>query len=208
VAYGCGGSTPPVRTRRLGKERAVRNTTTFWAPLAEIRMSHRSTRALSSATVERYRQWLEEGRGGPPVRLARHGDGYLVRDGRHRVAAALAAGWRFIEAEVRPISRLLRRVGLIARLYGRRCSSRPHGDEVLLEERLVCTEEERVRVPPSPSGLRSVNGKHTPFVRLGCGFESCRRLSHARSSKDRAPPCEGGGRWFESSRAYSRGRSS
>ena len=24
--------------------------------------------------------------------------------------------------------------------------------------------------------LRSVNGKHTPFVRPGCGFESCRRL--------------------------------
>jgi hypothetical protein len=26
------------------------------------------------------------------------------------------------------------------------------------------------------SRLRSVNGKHTPFVRPGCGFESCRRL--------------------------------
>ena len=51
------------------------------------------------------------------------------------------------------------------------------GDEVLLEEHLACTEEERVRLPPSPSRLRSVNGKHTPFVRPGCGFESCRRLS-------------------------------
>ena len=28
-----------------------------------------------------------------------------------------------------------------------------------------------------PPRLRSVNGKHTPFVRPGCGFESCRRLS-------------------------------
>jgi hypothetical protein len=35
--------------------------------------------------------------------------------------------------------------------------------------------------------------------------------SHARSSEERAPSCDGGGRWFESSRAYSRearGRSS
>ena len=30
-------------------------------------------------------------------------------------------------------------------------SHRPHlGDEVLLEERLACTEEKRVRLPPSP----------------------------------------------------------
>lgn len=59
------------------------------------------------------------------------------------------------------------------------------------------------------SGLRSVNGKHTPFVRPGCGFESCRRLlSYARSSEDRVLPCDGSGRWFDSSRAYSRERSS
>ena len=36
----------------------------------------------------------------------------------------------------------------------------------------------RVRLPPSPSTrrLRSVNGKHAPFVRPRCGFDSCRRL--------------------------------
>jgi hypothetical protein len=77
------------------------------------------------------------------------------------------------------------------------------GDEALLAERLACTEEERVRLPPSPSSPRSVNGKHAPFVRPRCGFNSCRGLSHARSSDDRAPSCDGGGRWFESSRAYS-----
>ena len=54
-----------------------------------------------------------------------------------------------------------------------------------------------------PPGLRSVNGKHTPFVRPGCGFESCRRLFHTPvAQRNRAPSCDGGGRWFESSRAY------
>ena len=51
-------------------------------------------------TVERYREWLEQGREAPPVRLARDGDGFVVRDGRHRVAAAVAAGHVVIEARV------------------------------------------------------------------------------------------------------------
>lgn len=54
-----------------------------------------------------------------------------------------------------------------------------------------------------PSRLRSVNGKHAPFVRPRCGFDSCRRLSaNARSSAERALLCDGRGRWFDSSRAY------
>ena len=51
-------------------------------------------------TVERYREWLEQGREAPPVRLAHDGDGFVVRDGRHRVAAAVAAGHAVIEARV------------------------------------------------------------------------------------------------------------
>jgi hypothetical protein len=34
---------------------------TIWAPLAEIRISEKAARTLSRATVERYRQWLEQG---------------------------------------------------------------------------------------------------------------------------------------------------
>jgi hypothetical protein len=84
--------------------------TTIWAPLAEIRMSDRTVRRLSAATVECYRLWLEQGRDAPPVRLTRAGNGFAIRDGRHRVAAALAAGHTLIEAEVRPIARLLWRL--------------------------------------------------------------------------------------------------
>jgi hypothetical protein len=36
---------------------------------------------------------------------------------------------------------------------------------------------------PSPC-LRSVNGKHAPFVRPRCGFDSCRRLMCACSSEE------------------------
>ena len=61
-----------------------------------------------------------------------------------------------------------------------------------------------VRVPPSPSssGLRSVNGKHAPFVRPKSGFDSCRRLLTLVAQRVRALPCEGRGRWFDPSRAY------
>ena len=93
---------------------------TIWAPLAEIAMSERAHRSLSAATIERYRGWLEQGRDAPAIRIGRVDDVYVVRDGRHRVAAALAAGHRFIEAKVRPMARWLRRLGRSAR--------RPLGD--------------------------------------------------------------------------------
>ena len=91
------------------------DTQTVWAPLAEIAISERTLRSLSAATVERYRAWLEQGREAPAIRISRAGDIYVVRDGRHRVAAALAAGHRFIEAKVQPIVGLLRRLGRSAR---------------------------------------------------------------------------------------------
>ena len=71
---------------------------TIWVELDRIRVSERRRRSINRATVERYRRWLEQGREAPPVRLARLGDAYVVRDGRHRVAAALAAGHDLVEA--------------------------------------------------------------------------------------------------------------
>ena len=56
-----------------------------------------STGRRSSCTAT----WLEEGREPPPVRLARAGEILYVRDGRHRITAALVAGHTVIEAEVR-----------------------------------------------------------------------------------------------------------
>jgi hypothetical protein len=126
-----------------------RLTPTIWVPLAQVRISERRRRSISQATVERYRQWLEQGREAPAVRLARQGDVYVVRDGRHRVAAALAAGHAVVKAE-------LRRIAGMARAAVRRRSTTPRpfyatpGDEALTAERLACTEEERVRLPPSP----------------------------------------------------------
>jgi len=99
-----------------------RNAATIWAPLAEIRISKRGWRSINRSTIERYRQWLEEGREPPPVQLVRQGDVYVVRDGRHRVAAALAAGHEFVLAELRRIARMLGRRLAAARA---RTSTRP-----------------------------------------------------------------------------------
>jgi hypothetical protein len=77
-----------------------KHTQTIWARLDDIRVGDRRVRALNAAKVARYSEWLEQGRVAPPVRLARNGDVFVVRDGRHRVAAALAAGHAVIEAEL------------------------------------------------------------------------------------------------------------
>ena len=58
-------------------------------------------RGLDRAKIELYLEWLEEGREPPPVRLARAGHILYVRDGRHRITAALVAGHTVIEADVR-----------------------------------------------------------------------------------------------------------
>lgn len=73
---------------------------TFFVPLDRVVVSARRQRGVCRQAVEHYRGLLEDGREAPPVRLARQGECYLVRDGRHRVAAARAAGFTLIEAEV------------------------------------------------------------------------------------------------------------
>jgi hypothetical protein len=97
-----------------------RSTAMISVPLARILISERRRRSINVATVERYREWLEQGREAPPVRLARHGDAFVVRDGRHRVAAALAAGYTVVEAELQRIARWLgRRLGPVEPSRGR-----------------------------------------------------------------------------------------
>jgi ParB-like chromosome segregation protein Spo0J len=121
----------------------------IWVPLAQIRISERRRRAISEATVERYRDWLEQGREAPPVRLERHGDAFVVRDGRHRVAAALAAGHLHIEALVRRLRQLVEMARAIL------ASSALPGDEALSGERLACNEE-GAGSTPAVSTLASV----------------------------------------------------
>jgi hypothetical protein len=52
--------------------------------------------------------------------------------------------------------------------------------------------------------LRSVNGKHTPFVRPRCGFDSCRRLlrTPVAQRRERCLRVPLGVAGFDSSRAY------
>ena len=53
--------------------REHRHPASTWVLLADVRMSERRLRALSARKVELYRQWLEDGRHAPPVRLVRDG---------------------------------------------------------------------------------------------------------------------------------------
>jgi hypothetical protein len=103
-------------------------TTTIWAPLVQIRIGDRRHRSISQATVERYREWLEQGREAPPVRLVRQGDVYVVRDGRHRVAAALAAGHTVVEAVLQGMTEMLgltgRRLSISFERWGRSSDGR------------------------------------------------------------------------------------
>ena len=161
---------------------------TIWASLDEIRIGKRTVARLSVPTVELYRVWLEHGRDAPPVRLARHGDAFVVRDGPPPSGR-------------RPGSRTHRDRGGGAphrshpknghgldppRSSEQTVAARPHPGDALWEHLSLAPSRTWVRFPPSPcsSGLRGVNGKHAPFVWTRCGFNSCRRLSNARSSAD------------------------
>jgi hypothetical protein len=84
-----------------------RLTETMCVSLADVRIGQRRRRSVNASKVEQYRRWLEQGRQAPPVRLARDGAGYVVRDGRHRVVAAVAAGHADIDAVVSAIASLI-----------------------------------------------------------------------------------------------------
>jgi hypothetical protein len=139
-----------------------KHTQTIWARLDDVRVSDRRAGGVNAAKVARYREWLEQGRVAPPVRLVRNGDLLVVRDGRHRVAAALAAGHAVIEAELhRWLAALLGRT--VRRFRRRLFSAAPQpGDEALMAERLACNEEEWVRSPPSPFWGRSTEKASAP----------------------------------------------
>jgi hypothetical protein len=137
---------------------------TFWVPLAEIRIGERRRLCVSAAKIERYRYWLEAGREAPPVRLVRQRDGFVVRDGRHRISAARAAGHTLIEATIQRIAEMVWAVARAARL------SPSHGDAAQPAEHLACTEEERVRLPPSPLQASVVSTASTrPLYGRGAG---------------------------------------
>ena len=152
-------------------------TRTVWVPLVDIRISERRSRSMRPATIEQYRLWLEQSGDPPAVRLAVQGDS--VRRTRRPAPSRRSAGRgrrgdrgrgdrrNAAIVNASPMGDPCPPMGLACHL----------GDEALAGEHLACTEEERVRLPPSPPPrLRSVNGKHAPFVRPRCGFDSCRRL--------------------------------
>jgi hypothetical protein len=126
----------------------AKNIQTVWARLDEIRIAERRAQGVNAATVERYREWLERGRIAPPVRLLRDGDGFVVCDGRHRVFAAIAAGYAVIEAEVQSLITTM--LGRMVRRLAGRPSSRSTGTRLWWQGASLATRKQWVRLPPSP----------------------------------------------------------
>ncbi|MDO8600776.1 MAG: ParB N-terminal domain-containing protein [bacterium] len=61
--------------------------------IGSLRFSEKKRRGVSEKRVEELRRLVEAGRDLPPIRVHALGDGtYVVRDGRHRIKAHLAAG--------------------------------------------------------------------------------------------------------------------
>ena len=122
------------------------------------RRAHCSTRSALRRSISIV-LWLEQGLEAPPVRLARTSTGSS--------SATVATGWlprwppatRVIEARCgpKPATSLAQGIG---RRAGGVAASSHLGDEVLQEEHLACTEEERVRSGRLhlSASLRSVNG--------------------------------------------------
>ena len=105
--------------RALGAARILDPRQPVW-PMDHDVQNHSPENLAKYAAIEAFAR--EQGHEAPSVRLARDGNGYVVSDGRHRVAAALAAGFRFIEAEVRPIGSMRRLViGVATWATGSRC---------------------------------------------------------------------------------------
>jgi hypothetical protein len=156
----------------------TRRVETVWVPLTRVRIRERRLRGLSASTVDRYRLWLEQGREAPPVRLVRQGEWYLVRDGRHRVAAALAAGLTEIEAEVRRIvwaaaERLFSRRPLMSAIDSRGAAARAprvHRGGLLVVG--VCCPVK----PPLSAGSRGLSSSRPRRAR---GAGRCARASRA-----------------------------
>jgi hypothetical protein len=171
-------------------------TNTRWIPLVQIRIGERRLRGVNAATVELYRRWLEEGREAPPVTLIRHGEDFVVRDGRHRVTAALAAGFGHICARLTELmwSRI---TAAFARTVGRRTSraARP-----ALGTRLC---RQSASLAPRRSGFDS---RRLHPVRSMVGPQHVRRRGPAGvpgSCHAQKPQYAAGGRGFESLRLHS-----
>jgi hypothetical protein len=68
-------------------------------PIDAIRLSAKNRRRVSAEKVERFRQLYEMGHELPPIKVYCIDDGvFAVSDGRHRLMAQIAAGYRMVVA--------------------------------------------------------------------------------------------------------------
>lgn len=82
---------------------------TLYLPIEALHFTKKKRRGVSPKRVGELRQLIEMGSDLPPVRVHALGDGtYVVKDGRHRIQAHIAAGIMLIWAVVENIMRRVR----------------------------------------------------------------------------------------------------
>ncbi|OGZ07086.1 MAG: hypothetical protein A3C93_01670 [Candidatus Lloydbacteria bacterium RIFCSPHIGHO2_02_FULL_54_17] len=82
----------------------------LWLPISELRFTAKKRRGVSPKRVEELRREIEDGNDLRPIRVHALGDGtYIVKDGRHRIQAHLAAGLVSIAAMVENLGERTRR---------------------------------------------------------------------------------------------------
>ncbi len=81
-----------------------------WLPINALRFTAKKRRGVSPKRVEELRREIEDGNAVHPIRVHALGDGtYIVKDGRHRIQAHLAAGIASIAALVENLRERMRR---------------------------------------------------------------------------------------------------
>lgn len=105
-----------------------------------------------STRLRRLREALRRGEVLPPIRLYKVGEAYFVEDGHHRVAAAVEAGARYIDAEVTefipdvPLEPGITEVGLLIKAEYSQFLRQTRLDELRPEQRIEFTELGKYRL--------------------------------------------------------------
>ena len=100
-------------------------------PISTLRYSQKKRHGVSRRRVEELRREIESDRDVLPIRVHTLGDGtYVVRDGRHRLEAHIAAGFSMIAVYVENLAKRFKR--FICRLF----TSQPNGLAFLMVSNL------------------------------------------------------------------------
>jgi ParB-like chromosome segregation protein Spo0J len=84
----------------MSKSHSSRPDDCTYVQIARIHVSAKDRRRINAAKVDRYARLYEAGRDFPPIVVLANSDFYVVRDGRHRLAAQIEAGFTAVPVRI------------------------------------------------------------------------------------------------------------